>query len=327
MKYIKQDNKEYKEYSFEDNETLFEKTVVKNAKSIFGEKTIYIDIKTLLKSNKKREGTIPDGYLLDFTIESTPRLYLVENEVRNHSIKNHIAPQIMNFFLNYKDSFIKIKEEIISYLENKKISIDNYMKKTSYRNIDDMITSLILNEKLGVIIVIDDANERLYELKNGFGFDIEIIELKRYISNDNDEIYIFDKFNEQEEIMEDIENGEELDTIIVPAYEDGFQSEFIENSRWYAIGIGINRIESLKYIAVYQKRPIKAITYYAEIKDIQLYKDTGKYIIYFKDKAKKLKQPIPLNPKNPNKAPQSRVYTNINKILNANSKTTIDDIF
>ena len=112
MKYIKQDNKEYKEYSFEDNETLFEKTVVKNAKSIFGEKTIYIDIKTLLKSNKKREGTIPDGYLLDFTIESTPRLYLVENEVRNHSIKNHIAPQIMNFFLNYKDSFIKIKEEI-----------------------------------------------------------------------------------------------------------------------------------------------------------------------------------------------------------------------
>ena len=327
MKYINQNNKEYIEYNFEDNEEAFEKDVVKNAKSIFGDKTVYIDIKTLLKPNKKEEGTIPDAYLLDFTIENNHRLYLVENEVRNHSIKNHIAPQIMNFFLNYKDSFIKIKNEIIKYLENKNISIDSFMQKTSYRNIDDMITNLVFNEKLGVIIVIDEADERLYELKNGFGFDLEILELKKYISKDNDIIYVYDKFNEQEEISNVIDNNEELNTILVAAYEDGFQSEFLENNRWYAVSIGINRIEALKYIAVYQKRPIKAITYYAEIQDIQLYKDTGKYIIYFKDKAKKLKQPIPLSPKNPSKAPQGRVYTNINKILNANCKTTMDDIF
>ena len=127
--------------------------------------------------------------------------------------------------------------------------------------------------------------------------------------------------------MNDIDAVEELDTIVVAVYEDGFKNEFIENNRWYAVNIGINRIDSLKYIAVYQKRPIKAITYYAEIADIKLYKDTGKYIIYFKDKAKKLKQPIPLNPKNPNKAPQGRVYTNIGRILNADNKTTLDDIF
>lgn len=327
MKYITKNDKEYFEHSFEDNEDAFERDVVKNAKNIFGEKTVYIDIKTLLKPNKKSDGTIPDGYLLDFTIESNPRLYLVENEVRNHSIKGHIAPQIMNFFLNYKDSFIKIKNEIIKYLENKNISIDSYMKKTSYRNIDDMITSLVFNEKLGVIIVIDEADERLYELKNGFGFDLEILEFKKYISKDNKTIYVYDKFNEQEEISKDIENIDELNTILVAAYEDGFQSEFLENNRWYAVSIGINRIEALKYIAVYQKRPVKAITYYAEIDNIQLYNDTGKYIIYFKDKAKKLKQPIPLNPKNPNKAPQGRVYTNINKILNASANATMDDIF
>lgn len=327
MKYITKNEKEYIEYSFEDNENLFEKDVIKNAKNIFGERTIYIDIKRLLKPNKKYEGTIPDGYLLDFTIESKPRLYLVENEVRNHSIKTHIAPQIMNFFLNYKDSFIKIKEDIIKYLENEKIEIDSYMEKTTYRNVDDMMTALILKEKLGVIVVIDDADERLYELKNGFGFDLEILELKKYISDDNDVIYVYDKFNEQQEMINNVGNIEELDTIIVAAYEDGFQSEFIENNRWYAINIGINRIDSLKYIAVYQKRPVKAITYYAEIEDIKLYNDTGKYIVYFKGKAKKLRQPIPLNPKNPNKAPQGRVYTNINRILNANEKTTLDDIF
>lgn len=327
MKYITQNDKEYKEYSFEDNEEAFERDVVKNAKNIFGEKTVYINIKTLLKPNKKDDGTIPDGYLLDFTLESKPRLYLVENEVRNHSIKNHIAPQIMNFFLNYKDSFIKIKNEIIKYLERKNISIDSYMEKTNYRNIDDMITNLIFNEKLGVIIVIDEADERLYELKNGFGFDLEILEFKKYISNDGDIIFVYDKFNEQQETLNGIADIEELNTILVAAYEDGFQSEFLENNRWYAVSIGINRIDALKYIAVYQKRPVKAITYYAEIKNIELYNDSGKYIIYFKDKAKKLKQQIPLNPKNPNKAPQGRVYTNINRILNANANTTLDDIF
>ena len=129
MKYIIKNGKEYFEYSFEDNEDAFERDVVDNAKNIFGAKTVYIDIKTLLKPNKKNSGTISDGYLLDFTIESNPRLYLVENEIRNHSIKNHIAPQLMSFFLNYKDSFIKIKNEIIKYLEGKNISIDNYIKK------------------------------------------------------------------------------------------------------------------------------------------------------------------------------------------------------
>ena len=53
MKYITKNDKEYFEHSFEDNEDAFERDVVKNAKNIFGEKTVYIDIKTLLKPNKK----------------------------------------------------------------------------------------------------------------------------------------------------------------------------------------------------------------------------------------------------------------------------------
>ena len=69
------------------------------------------------------------------------------------------------------------------------------------------------------------------------------------------------------------------------------------------------------------------MTYYAEIDRIEPYQDTGKYIIYFKGKAKKLRRPISLNPKNPNRTPQGRVYTNINKILDADSKTTVDDLF
>lgn len=118
-----------------------------------------------------------------------------------------------------------------------------------------------------------------------------------------------------------------IDTILVAAEKTGFNKEFLENNCWFAVAISSNMLTKIKYIAAYQKSPIKAVTHYAEIDRIEPYEDTGKYIIYFKGKAKKLKRFIPLNPKNPNRTPQGRVYTNINKILEANSKTTVDDLF
>lgn len=140
-------------------------------------------------------------------------------------------------------------------------------------------------------------------------------------------MFSYDKFNEDIISTNDIQLPMEPDTILVSAEETGFKEEFLGNNRWYAVAIGINMLDKLKYIAVYQKNPVKAITYYAEIANIDLYKDTGKYIIYFNGEAKKLKKSIPLNPKNPNKDPQGRVYTNIEKIISANDKTTLDDIF
>lgn len=118
-----------------------------------------------------------------------------------------------------------------------------------------------------------------------------------------------------------------IDTILVAAEESGFKREFLGNNCWYAVAISSNMLNKIKYIAVYQKKPIKAVTYYAEVNHIEPYEDSGKYILYFNGKAKKLRRPIPLNPKNPNKTPQGRVYTSINKILDANSKTTVDDLF
>jgi len=205
-------------------------------------------------------------------------------------------------------------------------TIESLYQNSKFRNIDDLLTSIMMSNKLGVYMIIDDADTRVLDLKNCYAFDMEILEFKKYINNKQEAIYLFDKINDQPSLpASEKDNLEELNTIIVPAYEDGFKEEFIENNRWYAVSIGINRINLLKYIAVYQKSPVKAITYYAEIAKIEPYEDTGKYIIYFKSDAIKLKSPIPL--KNPNKAPQGRVYTNINKIVHAKKNTTLDDIF
>jgi hypothetical protein len=324
MKSILRNNIEYKELEYKTEEE-FEKDIVENSKKIFGDNTYYVDAKKLLKGNSKN-GTIPDGYLLDCTIQSKPKLYLVENELKGHSIRDHIAPQLVQFCFNYKINFLEIKDLIVKKLNEKDIDVDSIARCSGFRNADDMLTKIINNEKLGVIIPIDEISSELEELKSMFRFNIELLQFKKYVSKD-DTIFIYDTFNEEYSSIPTNESDKELDTILVSAEEDGFKEEFIENNRWYAVKIGINMLDKIKYIAVYQKSPVKAITYYAEVSTIDLYEDTGKYILYFNGSAKKLKTPIPLNPKNPNKAPQGRVYTNIQTILSATSKTTLDDIF
>jgi len=114
---------------------------------------------------------------------------------------------------------------------------------------------------------------------------------------------------------------EELDTIVVPANEEGFNEVFIGQNCWYAIRLSSSMVDRIKYIAGYQTAPVSAITYYAEVLKIEKYRDSGKYIVTFKDRAKKI-GPIKLTGNRKGMAPQAPRYTNIKKLLKA--KTLID---
>ena len=119
------------------------------------------------------------------------------------------------------------------------------------------------------------------------------------------------------------EKAKDLDTIVVPANEEGFNEVFLGENCWYAIRISSSMIDRIKYIAAYQTAPISAITHYAEVVKIQKYKNSGKYIVYFKDKAKKIK-PINLSTKQKGAAPQAPRYANFNKLKKAK---TLKDVF
>jgi len=84
-------------------------------------------------------------------------------------------------------------------------------------------------------------------------------------------------------------------------------------------------IDKIKYIAGYQTAPISAITHYAEVSGIEKYKDTEKFIVHFKDRAKKI-EPIRLVPKPAGKvtAPQAPRYTTFSKLKNAHN---LDEVF
>ena len=81
-------------------------------------------------------------------------------------------------------------------------------------------------------------------------------------------------------------------------------------------------IPKIKYIAAYQVAPVSAITHLAEVKSIEQWKDTNKYIVYFNGSAQKIKKVVLGNSKG--KAPQSLRYSSKQRILNA---STLDNVF
>jgi len=114
-----------------------------------------------------------------------------------------------------------------------------------------------------------------------------------------------------------------MDTIICPAQEWGVKTVFLKQHRWYAVAIKPLRIPEIKYLAIYEKKPVKAIRYVGEVKKIVSYQDSGKYEIILKNKPKKIK-PIRRSKENPMLAPQNRTYTS-KKLLDA--AEWLEDLF
>lgn len=98
-------NKIYTPYEF-GTEKEFEAEIINNSKAIFGEKTIYIDVKKKLVNDNIV--TIPDGYLIDCSFEKDARLYIIENELAKHDPYKHIGEQLLKFAISYKASGRKI---------------------------------------------------------------------------------------------------------------------------------------------------------------------------------------------------------------------------
>lgn len=116
---------------------------------------------------------------------------------------------------------------------------------------------------------------------------------------------------------------EELDTIVVPAREDGFKETFLGEDCWYKIRISSSMLDRINYIAAYQTAPVSAITHYAEVANIEKYKDTNKYILHFKQPAKEI-GPIELPKGNMSLVPQAPRYTTFRKLMKAE---TLENVF
>lgn len=318
------------------SEADLEGAILQVRDKLFGTDRIYLDVKRKIGGAKGNVHNVPDGYLLDLT-GAKPRLYVVENELISHDPLRHIAVQILQFSLSFQQEPRTVKSILYQALLDRpdaKIRSEDYAKGHGFRNLDHILEYLVFEAPFAALIVIDEMPEELQSiLAKSFQFGVEALELARYKGDDGQHVYHFEPF--LADLNEDLGAGSpakpetkvldstQIDTVVVPAREDGFRETFVGENRWYAVRIHGTMRPQIKYIAGYRVAPLSAITHIAPVKSIEPWKDTGRVVLNFAEPAREV-GPIALVKGGRVRALQSLRYTTRERLEQAK---TLDDVW
>ncbi|MDP2983603.1 MAG: hypothetical protein Q8O92_09780 [Candidatus Latescibacter sp.] len=303
------------------NEAELENAICEAALVLFGPSRIYLNIKKKVGAKGKTRN-VPDGFLLDLASAKQPRLFVVEVELAQHDPLKHVAIQILEFSLSFETSPQTVKSAIKEAMLREPAAVSlcqNYISRNGFENIDFLLEQIIYSkDSFNALVIIDELPDELEKvLISRFKFPVEILTFARYRNASGERIYKFEPFLEDitsivsidDQIsQETVVDIAELDTIVVPAREDGFQETFLGEKRWYSIRIHSSMLKKIKYIAAYRTAPESSITHIAEVESIEQWQDTNKYVLNFAAPAQPIR-PIHLVPKGRVKAPQAPRYT------------------
>ena len=87
-----------------------------------------------------------------------------------------------------------------------------------------------------------------------------------------------------------------IDTVVVAARDDGFESVFLGENRWYKIRIHASMKSRIKQTAAYRIAPTSAITHVADVASIEPWPNSNKYVLNFAGPAEEI-GPLKLVPK------------------------------
>lgn len=320
-----------------ETEQEFERAIVAHSKDLFGDRRIYLDCKRRIGGENGRQ-SVPDAYLIDVTSPRDPQLYVVENEMSSHDLFKHIGIQLLRFSVSYAQAGRSIKqilfEEVCGDIQSK-TRCENAAREGGFRNLDHFLESLVLDKPFRALVIIDEETDDLHAVTKNLGFPVEIIEFSTYANDKGEHIHRFEPFLADVEAV-DVETADHtpvqdrmprdrsgLDTVVVPAREEGFKEVFLGQDRWYAVRIHPSMISQLKYAAVYRKAPVSAITHYAPIRSIEPWQNSGKVVINFAEPARE-RAPLKLTKNGRVKQLQGLRYTNFEKLKKA---TSLDEAF
>jgi hypothetical protein len=236
---------------------------------------------------------------------------LVEVELAKHDPLRHVAQQLLGFSLSFKSTPQKMKGIVRNTLHKSPAILakcEHYAKANSFNNIDYLLEQMIYPENaFHALVIIDELEEELESiLLSSLRFPVETLTLQRFRSEDSNVVFQFEPFLYDLSVQSATEAADagntpaidpsEIDTIVVPAQDEGFAETFLAENRWYQIRIHSSMIPRIKYIAAYQTSPVSAITHVAPVKDIALWKEGNKYVLNFSEAAKPV-GPLKLVPK------------------------------
>lgn len=323
MPYLLINQKPFEEVSF-DQENELEQAVIKNKEFIFGPNIVYLDYKRRVGDKESVHIGIPDGFLFDFSNLNKPQLFFVEYELESHDLYDHIGAQIMKFYASFEQGKHELQVKLINIIKKDKSvkrQLEKLIQNSQFENLDALLNFVIYDQSVGIILIIDEQSEDLNALLRRLSEVPEVIVVKKYKAG-NDIVYQYNPFREgvSEDYIAKNKSGkklEDVDTIVCPARPEGFKHAFIDNNAWWAIRISPSLIPQLRYIAMYEVSPVRAVQWMGKIKQngIQPYKNTGRYIVYLEGRKKI--GPIKLDQGRVGVAPQAPRYTTYKKLSNA----------
>ena len=173
----------YSEKEFR-TEADFEKLVVDNSKTLFGQHSVYVEAKKKL-ANATFGGVIPDGFLFDLTDKNAPEFYIVEVELSKHSFFNHIFPQTTKFFAFFKnpDSQGKLVDKLYEIFSTDDELRRQLKSRIGNREIFKFLKDTIENSQ-NILMVIDNDKPEFPEIVETYtdtwGKMVKIAILKEY---------------------------------------------------------------------------------------------------------------------------------------------------
>ncbi len=293
----------YRPTEYKDEAEL-EEVILDLKERLFGPDRVYLDVKRKI-GRRGGQRNIPDGYLIDLR-GSRPQLYVVENELARHDPLRHIAVQILQFSLSFESDQLLVKSILMDALNvavDERRKCEDYVNgNPAYRNLDHLLESLVVESGFRALVIIDSVPEDLEKvLIERFRFPVEVIYLTPYERDDGSRAYMCEPF------LADVapvspEPGvararpvdpADIDTIVVPARPEGFNTTFLGENRWYAIRIHASMRDQIRWIAAYQVAPKSAVTHVAPVQSIEPWEDSGRFVVNFAEAATEI-EPIGL---------------------------------
>lgn len=316
-----------------ESEADLESAIANVQRELFGASRIYLDVKKKI-GGKGGVCNIPDGYLIDLSGQ-VPRLFVVENELAEHDPLRHIAVQILQFSLSFEAEPLAVKKILLAALNSQpaaKRRCEVYAASNDFRNLDHLMERLVFETPFAALVVIDEIPENLETvLARRFQFGVEVLEVARYRNDAGECIYRFEPFladlvgdaNLETKRRVEPPDPDELDTVVVPAHDGGFQEIFLGQNRWHAVRIHGTMRPQIKYLAAYRVAPVSAITHVAPVARIEPWAAApGKFVVEFSEPAKEL-TPVPMVRGGRVQSFQNLRYTSFKRLSMARS---LDDL-
>lgn len=161
------------------SEDEFEQVVKEHTQDIFGEQSVYLDMRQKLRS-EVGTGSIPDGFVIIFG--DSPHWHIVEVELSSHPLHDHIVSQVGRFISGIENP--STKNNIVNAIYNE-ITKDDFLKLRLQQaiglvDIHKFLSDLISKPPI-LTIIIEKATPELREALRILRYSpIKIVEFQTF---------------------------------------------------------------------------------------------------------------------------------------------------